>query len=143
VKEHILFICEFNLVRSVVAESLYSGKQGLVVQSAGIHANAQVPVDADIVKWADRIFVMEACQRDFLKSVFKTECRNKEIICLDVSEDYKGECFDLQMVLAAQLTKHLGEPVLQQAKDEEGTLELMHSSEWYWQPVATAPYIYQ
>ncbi len=110
-KEHILFICEFNLVRSTVAERMYSGKEGLEVSSAGIHEDARVQIDDKILQWADRIFVMEAHHYDYLIATFNGVCTQKQIVCLNVSEDYKGECLDLRQVLTNQLVPHLGNPV--------------------------------
>jgi len=55
----VLFVCTANKLRSPTAETLFSGRRGLEVSSAGLDGSAPRVVDASMVEQADLVFVME------------------------------------------------------------------------------------
>ncbi len=54
-----LFICSQNRLRSPTAEVLFSKNRDIEVASAGTNHDAEVPLTAELIEWADVIFVME------------------------------------------------------------------------------------
>ena len=57
--KHLLFVCSQNRLRSPTAEEVFSSWPNVVVASAGINNDAETPLNAELVEWADIIFVME------------------------------------------------------------------------------------
>jgi predicted protein tyrosine phosphatase len=55
----VLFVCSANLDRSPTAENLFKGRAGLEVKSAGTSKTAMHPLTQEMIKWADKIYVME------------------------------------------------------------------------------------
>lgn len=60
--KHVLFICSQNRLRSPTAE---------------------------LIEWADLIFVMEKAHRNKLSAKFKPSLLNKRVICLDIPDEYE------------------------------------------------------
>ena len=79
---NLLFICSRNRRRSPTAETLFSDLEGHSVSSAGTSPDANTPVSADLVEWADIVFVMEPVHRRRLNQRFASLLRAKRIICL-------------------------------------------------------------
>jgi len=55
----LLFICSQNRLRSPTAEQVFAGHPGIETASAGTNRGADNPLSAELVEWADVIFVME------------------------------------------------------------------------------------
>ena len=87
--KRVLFVCSQNKLRSPTAEQMFSGRPGFEVASAGTDAQADTPVDADSIEWADVIFVMERTHRARLLKNFKVQLKNKRVVCLDIPDDYE------------------------------------------------------
>ena len=83
-----LFICTQNLLRSPTAERIFSDRVGLEVASAGVAADAVNPVSAELVQWADLIFVMEKRHRDVLFRRFRRPLQDKRVVCLDIPDEF-------------------------------------------------------
>jgi predicted protein tyrosine phosphatase len=99
----ILFICGKNRRRSPSAEEIFSGMDGIVVSSAGTSVEAECPVSADLLEWADRVFVMEQSQRRYLNAHFSQSLRDKKIVCLNIPDRYGYMQPELVMVLRAKV----------------------------------------
>lgn len=54
---HVLFVCSRNKKRSLTAEVHFAQKASFEVASAGLNRDSATPVTADLLKWADIIFV--------------------------------------------------------------------------------------
>lgn len=54
-----LFICSRNRLRSPTAESIFAHWPNVDTDSAGLAPDADVPLTADQLEWAEVIFVME------------------------------------------------------------------------------------
>ena len=85
---NVLFICTQNRLRSPTAEQVFADWPGVETQSAGLGNEAANPVGADVLAWADAIFVMEKAHRSRLSARFKAHLRGKRIVCLDIPDDY-------------------------------------------------------
>lgn len=87
--KRVLFVCSQNKLRSPTAERVFSGRAGFEVASAGTDPGADTPIDADSIAWADVIFVMERGHRARLMKNFKSQLKDKRVICLDIPDDYE------------------------------------------------------
>lgn len=85
----VLFICTENRYRSATAEVIFSPRPGLQVKSAGIDSHARHVLTADDLRWAQLIAVMEQLHVDFVKTNFSEEIRDKQLVCLNIPDDYE------------------------------------------------------
>lgn len=83
-----LFICTQNKLRSPTAEQIFSRWPGIETDSAGLGNDANVPLSAEQVQWADIIFVMEKAHRSRLSAKFKKHLNGKKVVCLDIPDEY-------------------------------------------------------
>ncbi len=84
----LLFVCARNRLRSPTAERVFHGVAGVEALSAGVAPDAEEPLTADLIEWADVIFVMEAAHGAKMKRAFGTQLRGKRVVCLDIGDDY-------------------------------------------------------
>jgi protein-tyrosine phosphatase len=75
-------------MRSRTAESIYSDDSRYIVKSAGISKNARVKLSEDLISWADIVFVMESKHRDIIADLYPIESCSKEIVSLDIPDNY-------------------------------------------------------
>ena len=83
----VLFLCSQNRLRSPTAEQVFATWPNIEVESAGMNHDADTPVTAQVVEWADIIFVMERSHRNKLQKRFRGHIRGR-VICLNVPDDY-------------------------------------------------------
>jgi predicted protein tyrosine phosphatase len=107
----ILFICGKNRRRSPSAEEIFAGMDGVDVSSAGVSAEAVCPVSADLLEWADRVFVMEQPQKKYLDAHFAGSLKDKKIVCLHGLDIYSYMQPELVAVLRAKML-----PLLRRSK---------------------------
>ena len=84
----LLFLCSRNRLRSPTAELVFAKLPGIETASAGLASDAETPLDADLLAWADLVFVMESRHRKLLQGRFGKHLRDKYVICLDIPDDY-------------------------------------------------------
>ena len=84
----VLFICGMNRMRSPTAEALFSEHPGIEASSAGTNVDADNPVSADQIEWADIIVAMEEVHRRRLKERFPDELKTKKIVVLGIPDEY-------------------------------------------------------
>ncbi len=113
--KRVLFICEGNLHRSPTAERLYADTPGIKTRSAGLSPLARVQVTEELLAWADLIFVMERRLLKMLRRAFRPALADREVICLDVPDDYQCMQPELLAVLTERLGPHLGPPTVRSA----------------------------
>ncbi|HEX2827693.1 MAG TPA: low molecular weight protein tyrosine phosphatase family protein [Burkholderiales bacterium] len=87
--KRVLFICSQNRLRSPTAEQVFANRPGFEVASAGLNNDAETPVSADLLEWADVIFVMERAHRNKLSKRFRPHLKDKRIICLDIPDEFE------------------------------------------------------
>jgi predicted protein tyrosine phosphatase len=104
-----LFICSQNRLRSPTAEQVFSSWPNVDVDSAGLGADANVPLSTEQIEWANIIFVMEQTHRRKLNTKFKAHLNGKRIICLNIPDDYDYMQPELIAVLIAKAGGFLSE----------------------------------
>ncbi|WP_408950894.1 low molecular weight protein tyrosine phosphatase family protein [Lysobacter sp. Hz 25] len=103
----ILFVCSQNKLRSPTAEQVFAVRDDLDVASAGLNHDAEQPLGAEQVEWAELIFVMEKAQRSKLQRKFRAQLRGKRVVCLDISDEYEYMAPELVALLQARVPRHL------------------------------------
>ncbi len=83
-----LFLCSRNKLRSPTAEQVFSTWPEIETDSAGLSADAEVPLSPEQIAWADIIFVMERSQRTKLSKAFRKHLKGKRVVCLDIPDNY-------------------------------------------------------
>lgn len=94
----LLFVCSQNRLRSPTAERVFSQWPGFEARSAGLDADASVPLSAELIAWADIVLVMEQAHRKKLTRRFRAHLAGKRVIVLGVPDEYafmQGELVDL------------------------------------------------
>ena len=105
--KHVLFICSQNRLRSPTAEQVFSSHPGIEVASAGLDYGAETPVTPELVRWAELIFVMEESHRAQLSFKFKPYLHHKQVVCLDIPDDYEFMNPVLVQLLQVKVTPFL------------------------------------
>lgn len=109
--KRVLFVCEGNLHRSPTAERLYATTPGLKVRSAGLSDLARVQVTIELLAWADVVFVMEKRLQGLLRRRFGTAVTGKEVVSLEVPDDFQFQQPELVAILCDRLAPYLGQPL--------------------------------
>jgi predicted protein tyrosine phosphatase len=104
---HILFLCSQNRLRSPTAEQVFADWPGVETASAGVLADADVPVSPELLEWADVIFVMEQAHRTRLSNRYRQWLNGKRVICLDIPDDYDFMSPVLVELLTKKVAPHL------------------------------------
>lgn len=86
---NLLFICSRNQWRSLTAETIYRNTSGIDVRSAGTEPVARIRVSAKLIQWADIVFVMEQKHKSRIKQDFPDDIKGKDIIVLDIPDEYR------------------------------------------------------
>jgi predicted protein tyrosine phosphatase len=103
----LLFVCSRNRFRSPTAEAIFSAYDGIEALSAGTSPDAETPVSADLVEWADLVFAMERVHKRRLQQRFSALLRAKRVIVLGVPDNYKYMQPDLVRILESAVQPHL------------------------------------
>ena len=111
----LLFICSRNRLRSLTAETVFHGIDGLDVRSAGTEPGARVRVTAGHLGWADLIFVMEKRHVSRLQQKFRDEISGKRVVCLHIPDEYAY----LDEALVDRLRGGIA-PYVDELRNEEG-----------------------
>jgi predicted protein tyrosine phosphatase len=106
----LLFICSRNKWRSLTAEKIFDGLNGYEVRSAGTEEGARIKVTEGHIGWSDLIFVMEKKHLRRLKDKFSNMLNSKQIICLDIPDDYKFMDEELIEILKSRVSEHIEIP---------------------------------
>ena len=81
----VLFVCRLNRMRSATAERIFSKRPDLDVRSAGTSEDALTRVNAQMLDWADLIFIMDDQQRRALDRLFAGHPALEQLICACVA----------------------------------------------------------
>jgi predicted protein tyrosine phosphatase len=99
-----LFVCSQNRLRSPTAEDVFSKLPGVECASAGTDDLANVPLDPELIEWADTIYVMETSHRNRISRKFKRYLAGKKIVVLNIPDEYEY----MQPALVAALERKVG-----------------------------------
>ncbi len=86
---NLLFVCSRNQWRSPTAEEIFKNNQEYQAKSAGTEPSARIKITEKLINWADIIFVMEKKHKERLKQRFATVVDEKEVIVLDIPDEYQ------------------------------------------------------
>ena len=103
----ILFICSLNRWRSPTAEQVFAQYPGVECTSAGVNRGAENVLTAELVEWADLIFVMERSHQTKLTRQFSAHLRGKRVVCLNIPDRYPFMDPALVQLSQAKVTPHL------------------------------------
>ena len=103
----LLFVCSRNKLRSPTAEAIFSVYEGIEAVSAGTSPDAETPISADLIEWADLVFVMERVHERKLQEKFGTRLRARRVIVLGIPDNYKYMQPELVRILETAVRPHL------------------------------------
>jgi len=106
----VLFLCRHNRMRSPTAERIFCKRPDLDVRSAGTAPDAMARVNAQMLDWADRIFIMDGAQRRALKRDFPGHPALDRLVCLDIPDEFTFLQPELVDLLNTRVTPHLPGP---------------------------------
>ena len=106
---NILFICSKNKWRSRTAETIFKNEEGIKVKSAGIQKSARIQVSQNLMIWAELIFVMENKHKKRIVELYRDDLIEKEIIVLDIPDDYQYMDKELIEILKESVPYYLKE----------------------------------
>jgi predicted protein tyrosine phosphatase len=104
---NLLFICSRNQWRSPTAECIYKKRDGISARSAGTSSSARIKVNADMIKWADIIFVMEIKHKQRLEADYPGAISFKTLHVLHIPDEYKFMDKELVEVIEASVDPYL------------------------------------
>ena len=104
-----LFICSRNQWRSPTAEAVFRRYPNVQTRSAGTSPNARHTVSINDIAWADKVFVMEQKHKNRLSAQFPRALQNKEIIVLDIPDDYRYMDEELIEILKESVEPYLSD----------------------------------
>lgn len=84
----VLFLCSRHRLRSPTAAAVFATWPGLEVDSAGLADDADTPLDAAQLAWAELIVVMENVHRTKLRQRFGRWLKGKRVVSLDIPDRY-------------------------------------------------------
>lgn len=113
----LLFVCSRNEKRSLTAEKLFERYRGFAVRSRGTQPSARVVVVRGDIGWADWIFVMERSHLERLRIKFGDDLDGKQIVNLNIPDDYEFMDAGLIDALLTQVGEYLD---LSQGPEGEG-----------------------
>jgi predicted protein tyrosine phosphatase len=85
---NLLFVCTVNRMRSCTAETIFGANPAYKVKSAGIDPSAPRQVTAELLRWADKIFVMENLHRAFIAEQFPEIDPGNKLVVLGIPDFY-------------------------------------------------------
>jgi len=103
----LLFICSKNQWRSPTAELLFKNHAIHQARSAGTSEKARIKVNEKLVDWADVVFVMERRHKELLKQRFSVAVAGKQLIMLDIPDEYPFGDEELIEILKEKLAGYL------------------------------------
>lgn len=96
-KLKILFVCTANKMRSKTAEKIYKDDERFMVKSAGVADFADVPLNLELLTWADYVIVMEKLHIEWIHQCYPVffSHKHEQILCLDIPDIYNFMDFEL------------------------------------------------
>lgn len=102
--KHVLFICGKNRWRSPTAEQIFANVAHITCLSAGGSRDADVPVSADLIEWADLILVMEKEHQRKLSQAYQKFLKDKQVVTLGIPDRYEYMDPELVSLLLQKVT---------------------------------------
>lgn len=102
--KRILFVCSGNIHRSPTAAKMFEDRKGFEVRSAGTSLGVLNRIDAELIRWADKIFVMEEKHREIIVRQYP-EAASK-ITVLGIEDNYYRDDPKLKAILKDTLESY-------------------------------------
>ena len=103
----VLFVCGKNRLRSPTAEQVFADWPGVETASAGTGHDADCPVSAELIAWADTVRVMEPSHRAKIAAKFQPQLRGKRVAVLDIPDKYEYMSPELVQMLQKKVPRYL------------------------------------
>ena len=84
--KRILFVCNANLNRSPTFERYFKDFPGLEVRSSGTHYGYPYRLNAELLEWADKVFVMDLSQEKFIADNYPLHLEKVNVV--GISDQY-------------------------------------------------------
>lgn len=104
---NVLFVCGKNRLRSPTAEQVFADWPGVETASAGTGHDADCPVSAELIAWADAVLVMESAQRVKIAAKFQPQLRGKRIAVLGIPDKFEYMAPELVRLLQEKVPRYL------------------------------------
>ena len=102
--KRVLFVCSGNIHRSPTAMKMFKDREGFEVKSAGTSFGVPNPISAELVQWADKIFVMEEEHRESI--VQQHPQAASKITVLGIEDNYYRDDPQLKVILKEKLESY-------------------------------------
>ena len=102
---NILFVCGKARKRSPTAAAVAAEQLGSSTDFAGLSADADVPISAEQLDWADMIVVMEKSQLSRLRRQMSRHLQGKRVVCLDIPDTFEFMQPDLVALVTTRLAR--------------------------------------
>ncbi|GAB5559264.1 MAG: phosphotyrosine protein phosphatase [Synoicihabitans sp.] len=106
---NLLFVCSKNQWRSPTGERIYRDHPLVNARSAGTASSARHQISLADIEWADLIAVMERKHRQRLRADYPEALRGKEVIVLEIEDNYRAMDPDLVELIKASIDPLLAE----------------------------------
>jgi predicted protein tyrosine phosphatase len=103
----ILLLCSQNKLRSPTAEQVFANTPGVECSAAGPNHDAENPLTAQALRWAELIVVMAKAQPRRLSKRFRAPLAHARVVCLDILDDYAFMQPALGPLLKTRMAGHL------------------------------------
>jgi predicted protein tyrosine phosphatase len=103
----VLFVCGKNKWRSPTAEHIFASHSGIECASAGLAPESETVLSAELIEWAELIFVMEKQHKSKLSAQFKPYLADKRVVCLHIPDKYHFMDATLVKILTTKVTPYL------------------------------------
>jgi predicted protein tyrosine phosphatase len=100
----VLFLCSRHRLRSPTAAAVFGARSDIEVDSAGLADDAETPLDAEQVRWAELIVVMEDRHLRLLKRRLGPQLSGKRVVSVGIPDRYDF----MQPELVALLERRVG-----------------------------------
>ncbi len=105
--QHVLFVCGKNRLRSPTAEHVFAQWPGIETASAGTSHDADCPVTAELLDWADTILVMESTHRTRIAARFRPQLHGKRMVVLGIPDKFEYMAPALVTLLQQRVPRYL------------------------------------
>ena len=105
---NLLFVCSKNRKRSPTAEAVFADDPMHEVASAGLNQDSAVPLDVELIEWADVIFVMEPEHRSRLMRRFGRHVHRQRVVNLGIADVYEPMDVELMQLIERRVRRALG-----------------------------------
>lgn len=86
---------------------MFASWPGVETASADLAPDAEEECSAELVEWADIVFVMERAHSAKLQRRFKAHLKRARVICLDIPDNYDFMQPELVALLEQRVRRHL------------------------------------